>query len=64
MTGKGAMIEPGSQIIGMMFERGEEGVGTKHVRHHRKTSRKFTQSPGVSEEEESQAQFGKPMQGK
>jgi hypothetical protein len=64
MTGKGAVKGLGSQIIKKMLERGEEGVGAEHVRHHRKTLWKFTQSPGVSEEEESLARLGKPMQGK
>jgi hypothetical protein len=45
----------------MMLGSGEEGAGVEHVRHHRKTSRKFTKLLRVLEEEESPTWLIKPM---
>jgi hypothetical protein len=49
MAEKGVVKGSRSQIAEMMLESGEEGAGAEHVRHHRKTSRKFTQLPWFSE---------------
>jgi hypothetical protein len=47
-------------VVEITLGRSEEGVGAKHVRHHRETLRKFTQLPRVSEEE-SPAWLVKPI---
>jgi len=52
MAEKGAVNRLGSQMVEMTLERGEEGARAKHIRHHWKTSQKFTQLPRVSGEEE------------
>jgi len=52
MAEKGAVKGPGRQIVEMKLGRGEEGAGTEYVRHHWKTSQKFTQLPRVSREGE------------
>jgi hypothetical protein len=59
MAKKGAVKGQGSQIVEITLGRGEEGAGAKHVRHHKKISRKFTQLPRVSEQEESLARLVK-----
>jgi hypothetical protein len=48
----------------MTLRSGEEGAGAEHVKHHMKTSQKFTQWLRGSEEEEIPARLVKPMQGK
>jgi hypothetical protein len=52
MAEKGAVKGPARQIVEMKLGRGEEGAGTEYVRHHWKTSQKFTQLPRVSREGE------------
>jgi hypothetical protein len=37
MAEKGVIKGPGSLIIEMTLERGEEGAGAEHVKHHCKT---------------------------
>jgi hypothetical protein len=59
MKEKGAMVRLGSQINWVIERR--EAV---HIKHHKKTSEKSTQSLQVLEEEGSPAQLGKPMLGK
>jgi hypothetical protein len=49
MAEKGAIKGPRSQIVETTLWTGEEGARTKHVKHHKKTSQKFTLLPMFSE---------------
>jgi hypothetical protein len=45
MAEKGAVKGSMSQIVEMTLGSGEEGARVEHVKHHEKTSKKFTQLP-------------------
>lgn len=53
-----------NQSVGPIFRMREKEAGARSDQHHKKTYQRYTQFPVVSEEEESPARLGKPMQDK
>jgi hypothetical protein len=63
MTEKEIGKELGNQSVDQILGLPEKEVEAEPDQHHRKTSRKYTQLLGVSEEEESPARLGRHMRG-